>query len=139
MKYLKLKKTSPEERKKKKENERRNKSRLEREMTNKDVLKRYQLTLPLSIQKRRQVTNLQNNLSQNKLGKLLYNNLSSTHVILEHCDCDQFFRFMTDRIILLCWFLSGVPQPTIYNHLYKWQLQLTILTCYHYYDGKLRV
>ena len=36
MKYLKLKKTSPEEeRKKKKENERRNKSRLEREATNK--------------------------------------------------------------------------------------------------------
>ena len=35
MKYLKLKKTSPEEERKKKENERRNKSRLEREATNK--------------------------------------------------------------------------------------------------------
>ena len=35
MKYLKLKKTSPEERRKKKENERRNKSRLEREATKK--------------------------------------------------------------------------------------------------------
>ena len=35
MKYLKLKKTSPEE-ERKKENERRNKSRLEREATNKE-------------------------------------------------------------------------------------------------------
>ena len=43
MKYLKLKKTSPERKKeerKKKENERRNKSRLEREATNK-IMKNF--------------------------------------------------------------------------------------------------
>ena len=48
MKYLKLKKTSPEEeeRKKKKENERRNKSRLEREATNKNDCHCVQISSP---------------------------------------------------------------------------------------------